>query len=355
LEDELGMNYHRAKSPSTRFDAQSTPDAEVAPRDDLGPKAKWRSPMLRAGSYLIVLMSAICVPLHAIAAEQQLDGVTIEAQRNEREQLRHQVDQFVTTAVVHHVGESLMRWDTPVCPLVGGLPREQGEDVLQRFSQAARSAGVPLAPEKCMANLFIIASSQTAQILAELPKKRPALFDTTNGLGGLQHFLLTDRPVRVWYNWQNQGDPNAAIFIIATFLGNSPAMGGAIGPGSFTGAGDGVRGYKMPNSRLSLTVTKSINSAVIIVDLTRMKGVNVGQLADYVTMVGLAEINLDRTIISAPSVLRLFSEPSQAPVDGMSPWDQAPLKSLYSTQTQSVMQISDMETQMVGSVTVAQH
>ena len=311
--------------------------------------------MLRAWPHLILTMSAIFAPLTVIAAEQQLDGVTIEAQRNERAQLRTQVDQFVTTAVVHHVGESLMRWDTPVCPLVGGLPREQGEDILQRFSQAARSAGVPLAPEKCAANLFIIASSHTAQILEELPKKRPGLFDTTYGLGGLQHFLLTDRPVRVWYNWQNQGDPSAEIYIVATFLGSSPTVGGAFGPGQLSGAGTGLGGYRMPNSRLSLTVTKSINSAVIIVDLTRMKGVNVGQLADYVTMAGLAEINLDRTVTSAPSVLRLFSDPSQAPVDGMSWWDHALLKSLYSTHPESVMQISDMENQMVDTVAIVQH
>ena len=72
-------------------------------------------------------------------------------------------------------------------------------------------------------------------------------------------------------------------------------------------------------------------------------------------MVGLAEINLDRTIVSAPSVLRLFSEPGEAPVDGMSPWDQALLKSLYATRAQSVMQISELETQMVDSITTAQH
>jgi hypothetical protein len=353
LKDQLRMNYHGLRNQSTRFDRQATPDAEVVLRYDPGPKARGESPMLRTWSYSILMMSAIFVPLHAIAAEQQLDGITIEAQRNERAQLRLQVDQYVTSAVVHHVGESLMRWDTPVCPLVGGLPREQGEFILQRVSQAARSAGVPLAPEQCTANLFILASSQADRLLEELPKKRPGLFDTTNGLGGLQHFLRTDRPVRVWYNWQNQGDASAAIYIVATFLGNSPTVGGAFGPGALSGAGTGIGGYRMPNSRLSLTVTKSINTAIIIVDTTRMKGINVGQLADYVTMVGLAEINLDRTIISAPSVLRLFSEPSEAPVDGMSRWDQALLKSLYSTHAESVMQISDMETQMVDAGTIA--
>jgi len=51
----------------------------------------------------------------------------------------------------------------------------------------------------------------------------------------------------------------------------------------------------------------------------------------------------------------LFSEPGEAPVDGMSPWDQALLKSLYATRAQSVMQISELETQMVDSITTAQH
>ena len=312
--------------------------------------------MLRAWSYFVVLMSAMCVPLHAVAAAQPSDSVTIEAQRHEREQRRLQVDQFVTSAVVHHVGESLMRWGTPVCPLVGGMTREQGEFVLERFSQSARNAGVPLAPEKCTANLFILVSPRAAQILKELPEKRPALFDTTNGLGGLQHFVLTDRPIRVWYNSQNKGDLSAALYIVAEFLGSSPSVGGAFGPGPLAGAGGAATGgYEMPNSRLLFTVTKSIYSAVIIVDQTRIKSLNVGQLADYVTMVGLAEINLDRTITSAPSILRLFSEPSQAPIDGMSRWDQALLKSLYSTSAESVMQISDMETQMVDTVVIAQH
>jgi hypothetical protein len=297
-------------------------------------------------------------PLRAIPSEHQLDSITVEGKK-QREELRLQVDQFVTSAVVHHFGESLMRWDTKVCPLVAGLPRDQGEFILERLSQSARNAGAPLAPEKCTANFFVLVSSHPDRILEELQKKRPRLFDTTRGLGALQHFFVTERPIRVWYNWQNQGDPAAGFSIIAAFIGGGATMGGSEGGSGLTGStsswGSGLESYRLPNSRLSLSVTKSINTAIIIVDLARMKGVSVGQLAGYVTMVGLAEINLDRTIVSAPSVLRLFSEPGEAPVDGMSPWDQALLKSLYATRVQSVMQIPEMETQMVDSIAIAQH
>jgi hypothetical protein len=285
--------------------------------------------------------------LHATSSERQLDPITVEAKRRE---LERQVDQFVDAAVVHHFGEPLMRWETPMCPLVAGVSRDQGEFILRRLSQAAWHAGAPLAPEKCAPNFFVLISSRAYQILQDLRKKAPRAFDTTEGVGALQHFLRTERPIRVWYNSQDQGDAGAGVAVVAAFTGGSPSSGGVTGTPSPSAAGANWGSLRMPNSRLTLTATKSISTAIIVVDLPRMKGVNMGQLADYAAMVGLAEINLDKVVVSAPSVLRLFSEPAEAPVDGMSPWDRALLKSLYTTTAKSVTQLSSMKTQMVDSI-----
>ena len=127
-------------------------------------------------------------------------------------------------------------------------------------------------------------------------------------------------------------------------------MGGALGTGSSASAMANWPTATLPNSRLSRSVARSIHTAIIIVDLTRIKSGNLGQLSDYFAMVGLAEINLDQTIVSAPSVLRLFSEPAETPPEGMSPWDQALLKSLYASRAESVMQVSEMKTHMVDSI-----
>ena len=290
----------------------------------------------------------LCTSLEAAATDPQLDTITVEAKR----QLEHQVDQFVQTVVAHHNGEALMRWDTAVCPLVAGLSKEQGEFVLQRLSVAAKNAGAPLAPEKCAANFFVLVTSQADQILKELKEKYPRLFNTNHGGGGLQHFMATERPIRVWYNAEDGGDPGAAAGIQAAFIGSG---GGAYG-GTNASAGAPASGtYRMSNSRLTLTMQKNINSVIIVIDLPQMSGVKVGQMADYAAVVGLADINLDRTVDSAPSILRLFSDRAEAPADGMSPWDQALLKSLYSTSSRSVTQLSAIETMMIENISAAKN
>ena len=48
------------------------------------------------------------------------------------------------------------------------------------------------------------------------------------------------------------------------------------GPNSPSSVWSDRGSYRLPNTRLSLTVTKSINTAIIVVDLPRMKGVNLG-------------------------------------------------------------------------------
>jgi len=328
---------------------KSQQSARILLRGRLGAKAGRRRSRLLLAWFM---MGGLFIPVLAVSSENQLDSITVEAKKKEREELRLQVDQFVKTTVEQHAGESLARWNSQVCPLVAGLPRDQGEFILRRLSQSVRDAGAPLAPENCKANFFVLVSSQADQILEALRKKRPGLFDTHNGLGPLQHFLRTERPVRVWQNWQNAGDDAGGLIIAEAFIGISggASMGGSLGAGSSSSAMANWPTATLPNSRLSRSVVRSISTAIIIVDLARITSGNLGQLSDYIAMVGLAEINLDRTIDSAPSVLRLFSNPGETPLEGMSPWDQALLKSLYASRAESVMQVSEMKTHMVDSI-----
>jgi hypothetical protein len=287
--------------------------------------------------------------LEAAPTDPQLDTITVETKR----QLEHQVDQFVQTVVVHHSGEALARWDTAVCPLVAGLSKEQGEFVLQRLSVAAKNAGAPLAPEKCAANFLVLVTSHADQLFKDLKQKHPGWFDTNHGGGGLRHFMATERPVRVWYNSEDAGDPGGPADT------NRPT--GIAAPIVIAGSDNGDNGasvsgaYDMPNSRLTLTTQKNISRVIIVIDSAQMSGVKMGQMADYAAVVGLAEINLDRTVDSAPSILRLFSDRAEAPADGMSPWDQALLKSLYSTRSRSVTQLSAIETMMIENIIAAKN
>jgi len=97
-------------------------------------------------------------------------------------------------------------------------------------------------------------------------------------------------------------------------------------------------------SRITYTVVRSISSAIVIVDPAQVSKLNIGQLVDYVGLVGLAEINLDKDLGEAPSILKVFAASETSPPVEMTAWDRAMLQALYTTPQRSKVQLSQMET-----------
>jgi hypothetical protein len=96
------------------------------------------------------------------AASAKLPQITVEAQRKDTERRVHE---FVSrVAAVSHY-ESLARWTTPICPLVAGLSRNEGEFVLTRLSEIALSVGAPLASRRCRANFVVLVTPTPAASL----------------------------------------------------------------------------------------------------------------------------------------------------------------------------------------------
>src|SRR5215471_5640197 len=93
-------------------------------------------------------------PPEAAQPQKPLPQVTVEA---DRVALEHRIFSFVTEITrVAPRGESLRIWRAPICPLVAGLGKDQGEFILARLSQAAQAAGAPLDGEKCRPNLYVV-------------------------------------------------------------------------------------------------------------------------------------------------------------------------------------------------------
>jgi hypothetical protein len=74
-----------------------------------------------------------------------------------------------------------------------------------------------------------------------------------------------------------------------------------------------------------------------------------GQLADYIAMVGLAQIRAKADTGTAPSILRLFRETDPLP-QGLSPWDEAFLHSLYATSQSSVLEVAMIKRRMFDQI-----
>lgn len=299
----------------------------------------------------LTLSSAAAVALLAAAQPAMCADppMSVTIQANKEEALRHKVHDFVASVVVQPIAkESLLRWNTPVCPLVVGLPREWGELILARISQAARDAHAPLAGQHCEPNLFVVVSPQPDEVLKQWMATKPKV-DTQHGLGPLQQFLHSTRPVRVWYN----SEPGCEGGIHQS---QSAAQQSALGlPGGglskYVGAGPpGGMGPSFCNNsidtHLSYGDIRSIGYAIVVADSNKLheNHVTLGQLGDYAALVGLADIQPDADGGGAPTMLRLFHDPK--PPSGLTPWDQALLYSLYNTSQSGKLQLTDMEVSM---------
>jgi hypothetical protein len=249
---------------------------------------------------------------------ETLQEVTVTAQRAK---LAQRITAFVSKITGPLFEGGLPLWGTPVCPLVSGLAREDGEFIMGRVSDIARDGRVPLAGGKCHPNLYIMVTMQPQELLKTMMAKQNFRFTfgiSTEPMDGtpivpshvvIDEFISKPGPVRVLYRDAPTGP-----------YGVRPIVNAAkVGP--ITYSGDTWAG----NSRWF------VFRVFVIVDASQLKGVTLEQLADYAALVGLAEIKPADSLADAPTILQLFNGPPQAVPAGMTDWDRAFLKSLYTT------------------------
>ncbi|HEY7642788.1 MAG TPA: hypothetical protein VH814_23845 [Steroidobacteraceae bacterium] len=256
----------------------------------------------------------------ACAAPQQ-DKVTEEViVKGSRPEVEKRVNTFVS-GVTHrgYMVESLVRWNNPICPLVAGIPANQGEFVLQRLSQAVRDVGAPLGPANCKPNFHVILTPDPDQLIALWRKRAPNVFGRAPPQK-VRRILGKPRPVRVWYNaWEAcaEGVPTGSIVSAETNFGlqmSTPYGGGCL-----------------KDSHIAFTTVNVVSSVIVLVDLDDVQQIKLGPLTDYISMVGLTDVDLDGDWGDEPTILRLFAATGAATSLKMSIWDRAFLKALYST------------------------
>jgi hypothetical protein len=272
------------------------------------------------------------------ASPAQLDRITIEAGKK-RQVLQHRVDHFVDSVVVQPWSEALYRWNGPVCPLVAGLTREEGEFVLARISQAAVAARAPLDGRVCRPNLYVLATDSPDLLLERWWARDRRMYTyERSGIEAVRSFVHSQRPIRVWYN---------TVLSCGSGAPATPALSSVLGvdlpdlaPPACT----------LANSRLIRSSTgTSIESVIVIVDERQMKNVTIEQMADYIALVGLTDVRLDTDAVPESSILQLFGGAS-AP-RGLSAWDRALLYSVYRSNPWDTLQLAEMKSSMVSLLT----
>jgi hypothetical protein len=295
-----------------------------------------------------IFISAAALMMAGVAIPADADSSNQPAVQAQQERLQHDVELFLSSAIARsHHDEALDRWNSAVCPLVAGLDKEQGEFILARLSQIVKAAGAPLGGEKCNANFFIVFSKTPEPGLKRLENHHDAKAFDHETETQLRQFVDTPRPVRIWYN-VGKTSVQGTLLVAAILDPNSGAARHFPAPQEL----DPVYNRVSPqfSSRLNATpVARDIVSVIVVVDTTQVRRLNFGQIGDYIGMIGLAPIDLDKDLGDAPTILNMFKDSDESRAE-MTVWDKALLHALYSTTPNSKAQLSEIQTAVMSDI-----
>ena len=272
-------------------------------------------------------LSAALLVTAAHAATESLETVEVTASR---EKMRREIQTFVHK-VTRLEGEFVGRWGMSICPLVVGPSDSQAQFIRHRLIEVQDTVRKQKsdANAKCRPNLFVIITDEADQVLADWKERDPGMFrwKTREGVsrsGGTG-------AVRTWHNAIVEPSDGSAS------TGSRLQIPKVAGSASCPLLG-----------RIEKGCWEHITAVVVLVDTRATGKVTLTQLADYISVVSLSQIDLSADLGGVDSILRLFAQPPpDVPPTGLTEWDHAFLNGLYRASYSPMDQQRDIEARMV--------
>lgn len=227
--------------------------------------------------------------------------------------------QYVDSLAAPARRRGLARWEGRVCIGSVNFRTEVAHFIIDRISDVARELEVELGEPGCRPNLFIIGTTDAPQLARDLVRRHRRNFfrlgfsSSNRGNSSLERFQVSEAPVRWWH----------VSLPIVTQTGQAAVRlpGEPPAPGVCrTRSGSWAANCDAVYDRLLGLIT--------IVDVDGLGDVSLAQLADYLALVALAQVEPDSDHTGVDTVLNLF-EPDAA-VGGLTEWDRIYLRALYS-------------------------
>jgi hypothetical protein len=294
-------------------------------------------------TFAVALAAALLAPLAiSSAAAQDSNEIVITApSQSEGERVRS----YVGSLSVPGRRAALPRWGREICPGVIGMDNEHAQALNDRVARIALDLGLEVGAPGCDANILVYFTRNSDEVAATFAGRNGMVSTRTGGTREqVEAFVQTPRAVRWWHlaltsadGFEVERDSQAAV---NTLRAQEPTPFEAAAQGqearSTSSEREARAAQEVTNatrvrgaSRLRSNTEESISRVLIIVDADRVRQVRFGALADYVAMIGLAQINPDVDVGAAPSILGLFSDRPGPKADRITSWDIAYLAGLY--------------------------
>lgn len=245
---------------------------------------------------------------------------------------------FIRQVAAPPAGQGYARWHGRVCVGVYNLQNDAAHYIADHVSGVAAQLGLEPGEPGCTPDDIIIFTVDAESLAAAMVKHRQRMFRPGMGLGGmdrgaaaLQDFVRSDRAVR-WWHVSMPVDARTGVRAVPL-------------------PQDGVENHSVISvagpSRIHSGIRDDLDHVIVIVDATKLIGTTWQQLADYLAMVSLAQIDPKADLKDFDTILNLFS--NSAAYSGLTDWDRSYLRALYSFDQERApkAQAGEIVTQMV--------
>ena len=258
-------------------------------------------------------------PVDPMTAPVDLEDVVVEGSR-----LEDTTERFVREVGAPARSRGLARWRGGVCAGVVNLRSDAAQFIVDRVSDTARDLDLRVGAPGCEPSVLVIATTDAKTFTPQFVASRPRLFRVGGGgmdRGGvaLTAFENSDRPVRWWHVSVPVDDTGRIAVRMPGYCENECRYSVDFAPK-----------IRTTSSRLLAQTEDDLKRVFIIVDVDKIADVSLEQLADYIAMVALAQIDPDADTEGYSTILNLFDAPGDIP--GLTQWDKAYLQGLYDAQ-----------------------
>jgi hypothetical protein len=225
----------------------------------------------------------------------------------------------------------IARWDDPVCPMTLGLSPDQAKFISYRVRHVADLVGAPrIRGNTCQSNVEIVFTAEPQKLLDAVAAKRSAYLGYHH-IAEAKQLAAVTHPIQGWYLTATRGAGGATAEDVAA--GNLGSMAGAPGSAeSAMNAGNSPSGCA--GSRISDCRSSQFANILIVVDANRLQDVKIGQIADYVAFLALAQMKPVDKCGPNPTILDLLSTDctDRSAPTGLTETDLGYLKGLYNAE-----------------------
>ena len=268
----------------------------------------------------VLFLIALAAPITAFAQTQpHIDTVTIDADKLPLDQTVHN---FIRSyAKPSPMLGKLARWSkgTPLCPHGIGLQPDMNVFVEERIRTVAGLAGAPVqSVVPCKTNMAVIFTPHPQELLDAIRRSRTDLLGY-HFVAQVDAMTRVKYPIQAWYATATRDyngivrvdDPQAFDECVSFY-----------GVGACSAASMGTRVKDGERSEMT-TVT-------VVVDTTKITGLKLGAIADYVAMLALSQTDAFETCQPLASVANLMAPDCDArKAESLTDADLAYLKALY--------------------------